>query len=196
MIAKKKNTKVKQGSTPKKAEVSTPKATIPTQVQTVTPKAPISGPAVIKVPQVSEEQKIKAKQRRIQEIRRVLRRDGTLMIPEDLREAGYDYYFASTEKQNRINQLEQVGYSKVLNKKGKQYSIYGGTTKDGKEYKLILLKIKLEDKALINEAKRSDVLSTTKNKVLPSGINPNELYTKKGMGDLDSITAEFNIKQL
>jgi hypothetical protein len=146
-----------------------------------------------------ENKKIRVNQERINQIRQALGSGGRLEIPEELKKEGYYYYWASDEKPYRLSQLEKLGYSPVKHKNGKALKIYGGTTERGMEYHLCAMEIHKDKKEEIDFVKRADKAAARDNKMASafSNLNPNETYTKEGMGDLSTLSnIQNNIKKL
>lgn len=144
---------------------------------------------------VKSTNKKKISEKRLKQIRSALKSGGSLDIPSELKERGFHYRWVSSENPGRIQNIKKLGYVPVMDKDSKEYSIYGGATKNGKEYRLHLMKIEAELKQEIDLVKAQDRRAerTANMNSAFDGLNKNEIFTKQGEGDISSLS---DIKKL
>jgi hypothetical protein len=142
---------------------------------------------------------IKISKERIAQIRKAVGSGSKLEIPQELKEKGFHYFWASDQKPYRLKQLEELGYEPVKQKNGRSLRVYGGVSERGKEYHLCAMKISEEKKREIEFVKKMGKAAERDKKMAAafSDLNLNEVYTKEGMGNLDTLSnIQSNIKKL
>lgn len=128
-----------------------------------------------------------------------------LTLPKEIEEStdkdNYHYFYPSTEFPNQIEQCKDKGYE-VVHVDGKEVRHFAGIDKSGSRHEHVLMRMKKEDKDLMNaiahEKKRGRTETMTMGK-----LDPNRVYEKasrlRSDGELtmaESMANKYNFNKI